>query len=31
MINETLRLVIVGAVSFYLGMLLTGWYFIRRD
>ena len=29
--NEILRLITVCVISFYLGMLLTGWYFIRRN
>ncbi len=28
--NEILRLVIVGVISFFLGMILTGWFFLRR-
>lgn len=30
MIYETMRLVIVGVISFYLGMILTAGYFFWR-
>jgi hypothetical protein len=30
MLNEYIRLATVGVFSFYLGMILTGWFFLRR-